>query len=429
MTTAKKTSGIVKLGTNSYQIRVQTTCPRTGRRREVERVRECTLQQAKALQVEWRAELIETLGAARAPRERQRLRDFVPSWLAGRKDELKPSSALKIAIVWDLHIATSTLADLYVDEITWDDVTAWIEDLKIATYIPGKGEAGKRESRSDKSAERPYSKTTIRGYFRVLRTILTQATAKAGVRNPCADQKGPRAKRRSKNYLHAGDLRNVLAYVREHCPTWYPAVLLDSFTALRWGELSALRWDDIDEAKGVIRVERGNWRGTVINSTKTGDDEDPEEKLVPLMPEIAEVLRAHRQRMVKDQHPGLAEGWIFPTERGTLHRGTPLRDVLDAACAACATERRITTHGLRHTANDLLRRCAAGDVVRAITGHATEAMTHHYSHIDEAEKLAAQQRAFGVVAATTSGGPKEGIKEGMALDEGTNPVHETSQVC
>jgi integrase len=403
-------------------------------------VRECTRQQAKAFQVEWHAELIETFAAPRAPKARQRLRDFVPSWLAGRKDELKPSSALKIAIVWDLHIVTSTLADLYIDEITWDDVTAWIERLKVATFIPGKGKAENRETRSEKSTARAYSKTTIRGYFRVLRTIITAATAHMGVRNPCSDQKAPRAKRRSKNFLGAADLSNVLGYVRERFPFWYPAVLLDSFTALRWGELSALRWKDIDEQKGVIRVERGNWRGKVINSTKTGDDEDPEEKLVPLMAEIADVLRAHRQRMVKDQHPGLAEGWIFPTERGTLHKGTPLRDVLDAACAACNTERRITPHGLRHTANDLLRRCAAGDVVRAITGHATEAMTHHYSHVDEAEKLEAQRRAFAVVAGTNEKavaksenvpkeGPKGGIKGGIEVIDATILVREAAQVC
>ena len=86
-----------------------------------------------------------------------------------------------------------------------------------------------------------------------------------------------------------------------------------------------------------------------------------------------------------------------------------MRDVLDAACAACETKRRITTHGLRHTANDLLRRVADGDVVRAIIGHSTEQMTHHYSRIDENEKRAATMRAFeGVI------GEPKGVEKGVA---------------
>lgn len=48
--------------------------------------------------------------------------------------------------------------------------------------------------------------------------------------------------------------------------------------------------------------------------------------------------------------------------------------------------RRMTPHGLLHTANNELRRVANGEVVRAIIGHATEAMTHHYSHVGEDEK-------------------------------------------
>ncbi len=46
----------------------------------------------------------------------------------------------------------------------------------------------------------------------------------------------------------------------------------------------------------------------------------------------------------------------------------------------------MTPHGLLHTANNELRRVANGEVVRAIIGHATEAMTHHYSHVGEDEK-------------------------------------------
>ena len=52
--TATKYPGIVKLGTTTFQIRVQVTCPRTGKKKEVERRRECTLNEAHALQQAWR---------------------------------------------------------------------------------------------------------------------------------------------------------------------------------------------------------------------------------------------------------------------------------------------------------------------------------------------------------------------------------------
>ena len=199
------------------------------------------------------------------------------------------------------------------------------------------------------------------------------------------------------NFLTRDELRDVLAHIETDAPHWYAAVLLDVFVGLRWGELSALRWSDIDEQRGVIRVERGNYEGMVIDSTKTGDDEDPNAKVVPLLPEIAEVLRARRQQMIAAQHPGLVEGWIFPTEKGTLYKGHPLRKVLEDTLAACKIDRRVTPHGLRHTANNELRRVANGEVVRAIIGHATEAMTHHYSHVGEDEKREAVARVFAIV--------------------------------
>ena len=50
---------------------------------------------------------------------------------------------------------------------------------------------------------------------------------------------------------------------------------------------------------------------------------------------------------------------------------------------------RVTTHGLRRTFNNEVRREAGEIVARSITGHVTQAMTEHYSHVDRAEKLAA----------------------------------------
>jgi hypothetical protein len=91
--------------------------------------------------------------------------------------------------------------------------------------------------------------------------------------------------------------------------------------------------------------------------------------------------------------------------------GSPLRTIRTRACEPASTERRITPHGLRHTCTDLLGRHAAGEVVRAIVGHATEQMTHHYSHVDEAEKKAALRRVFTVVRG------QKGVEKGVASAE------------
>ncbi len=62
--------------------------------------------------------------------------------------------------------------------------------------------------------------------------------------------------------------------------------------------------------------------------------------------------------------------------------------MLEDALAACKIDRRVTPHGLRHTANNELRRVANGEA---------EAMTHHYSHVGEDEKREAVARVFAIV--------------------------------
>jgi hypothetical protein len=143
--TQTKHRGIVQVAKNQYEIRVRATCPRTGRRKEARRVEACTLTEARALQQKWREELEQSLVASAAPRVR--LRDFAPSWLNGRIEagKLKPASAAKIAVVWDLHIETAEIADLYIDDITPDDIDRWLEGLRRKRYAPGKGSSVEAE--------------------------------------------------------------------------------------------------------------------------------------------------------------------------------------------------------------------------------------------------------------------------------------------
>lgn len=131
---------------------------------------------------------------------------------------------------------------------------------------------------------------------------------------------------------------------------------------------------------------------------------------MPDRPEIAEVLRATGGGWSPSSTNASRRVW-FPNKAGRLHKGSPLREVLDEACAAAKLGRRVTPHGLRHTANDLLRRVATGEVVRSIVGHVTTQMTHHYSHVDTAEKTTAATRVLALVRPIETGG-----KTGGAVD-------------
>ena len=58
--------------------------------------------------------------------------------------------------------------------------------------------------------------------------------------------------------------------------------------------------------------------------------------------------------------------------------------------------KRVSVHGLRRTFNKLSRQVAGVTVTRAITGHVTEEMTEHYSHVDRAEKLRAADQVVAL---------------------------------
>jgi integrase len=173
------------------------------------------------------------------------------------------------------------------------------------------------------------------------------------------------------NILSAQELGTVLGAVKKLTPQHYPLVATLAFTGLRFGEASALRWEDIDDAAGLIRIRRAQWRGR-ISTTKTGKT-----RSVPLVPELAVVLREHHERLAK----GLGEGWVFPSNVGKLHPKEVLRKPLKKALKAAGIERHFTQHGFRRTFNNLSRQIAGEIVTRSITGHVTQAMTEHYSHV------------------------------------------------
>jgi len=64
------------------------------------------------------------------------------------------------------------------------------------------------------------------------------------------------------NYLRAEQARKLFEVFPSVAPQWNAMLYLLTFTALRWGEASALRWEDLDDDAGVIRVNRAQYKAS-----------------------------------------------------------------------------------------------------------------------------------------------------------------------
>jgi len=374
--------GIQAMSDGRKRIRVRAVDPRTGRMKEVDRVITVSKEEAIRLQQEWRRD-IHTADQQSA--EVPRLTAYATSWMKSKAVAVKPSTAETYATVLDCHVMPH-LGDFFLDKLTDRDVREWHAALV------------------DRMA-----KQTANNALRMLKMVLGDGCAEFSLPRSPAERVRSFPVRQSPdddpNLLSPEELGKVLDAFRSTEPTDYPLALTLALTGLRYGEASALRWSDIREDEGLIRVVRGQWKGHV-STTKTGVV-----RSVPLVSELAATLREHRARLVAQQHRGLTEGWVFSDEGGGLLRKNYLRRPLERVVKRVGITGRFTVHGFRRTFNNLARQVAGEIVTRSITGHVTQAMTEHYSHVGREEKLAAAgsvvRLVFGRLLTPTLSSPSE----------------------
>ena len=124
------------------------------------------------------------------------------------------------------------------------------------------------------------------------------------------------------------------------------------------------------------------------------------------LPELAAILREHRQVMLQEQAPGFGSGWVFPSLAGTLRCPGSLWKAWQGCLRTIGLDKRFTVHGLRRTFNDLARRAGADSIViRSLTGHVTEKMREHYSTVALDEKRQTAADVVQLVAASPASSP------------------------
>jgi integrase len=387
---ATRYPGVWIVGENEYRIRGKKKCLKTGKTREVDRVLSPTTTPPANSAAEAARVRGELLDETEESAERMRLGDFATSWLDELSKGIELSTTDRYATALELHIVPA-LGEHYLDKITHQDIVDW------------------RDAQTD-------APSSVNGRLRVLKQLMKSAAAQRLIPwNPAADVSAlPEEKVTldddDDGRLLTGDelaifLETARAMVTADklSPLWFALLATLAYTAMRIGEATALRWTDLDEQAGLIRIRRAQWRGH-IKLTKS-----KRRRSVPFMPPLTDILREYRAWLVATQHLGVGSGWLFPAASIRKARsdelwppcGTgSLRKPLIAVLEAIELEGRITTHGLRRTWNNLLRQVAAGEVVRATTGHVTEAMTEHYSHVHQNEKAQAATRALSLVRST-----------------------------
>ncbi|MCK9463077.1 MAG: site-specific integrase, partial [Proteobacteria bacterium] len=137
------------------------------------------------------------------------------------------------------------------------------------------------------------------------------------------------------DYLKPDELVSLLeaaSYNRE----WHDMIFVAARTGVRWGELSELRWSDVDLDAGMLHVTRNFVRGEVIDR-KNGADVH-----IPLSPDTITLLKTRRQL----RHlQGNALVFCKPDGGRHIHRRA---DVALKRCCRKAKLREISWHKLRH---------------------------------------------------------------------------------
>ncbi len=351
---------------NTWRIRVVGTDPTTGRRKEIDRVVEAANKhQAAKIESQLRD------GLAVDKQARPTVKAYCDSWyqrkVAGEGDNgaLRRGTLVRYAQHLDRFIGA--LGHRHVDELTPAMIKAWLAD---EAQRPGRGGDG------------TVSGYTVLGMLRVVRTVTRDAQVDLRLPYwPCERVKCPKPLSEytdDENALAPDELGRLFESMRTMEPDTFPLFALMAFTGLRFCHAHAVEWADLDLDAGTYRITRSRYRGEVNAPSKRKSGKHAG----ALVPELADMLKAHRERLMRSQNSGFAKGLVFPTSVGTHHDHRTLSKAITRAAKVAGITRRFTPHGCRRTLNTIAMGFAPAELVRKVLGHNTAGMTERYLAAD-----------------------------------------------
>jgi integrase len=182
--------------------------------------------------------------------------------------------------------------------------------------------------------------------------------------NPVRKVKKPTADNRRMRFLSQAEAGLLLAEVKRRSIDSWRIVQLSLYAGLRFGEIAALTWSDIDLERNTI----------CIRNPKNGRTRHAY---------LTETLRA----TILEMEPGGKSDLVFPDRSGQKRKA--MSDAFDRAVAALKLNegiddprQKIVFHSCRHSFASWLAEAGTPlQVIQKLLGHKTLAMTERYSHL------------------------------------------------
>jgi len=215
---------------------------------------------------------------------------------------------------------------------------------------------------ADRLGARGFDASTIQNALMPLRVVYRRAVKRGDIAvNPTADLDLPAPEGKRDRIASPAEAEALLAALEDHDSVIYATAL---YAGLRLGELRALRWEDVDLERNLLRVERA-WdalEGVIEPKSKAG------RRTVP----IAKALRTYllRHQLASGRRDGLTFG---RTPTAPFDTGGIWKRSRKAWTAARLTP--LTLHEARHTFASLM--IAAGVNAKALDLHGARLRPRH----------------------------------------------------
>ncbi|MDF1597082.1 MAG: tyrosine-type recombinase/integrase [Acidimicrobiia bacterium] len=139
------------------------------------------------------------------------------------------------------NLILPTFGDAEIGAVRPNEIRAWIADLQDQGYAPG---------------------TIAKAYQILSRAFRVAVTDGLIARTPCREIKLPKDDRDEKRFLTVSEIEQLADAIGPRYRVW---VLTAAYTGLRFGELAALRTDDLDLLRRTLRVDeqlsrQGSWQ-------------------------------------------------------------------------------------------------------------------------------------------------------------------------